>query len=238
MRKPNPAIFHHALELLGGVEPGAAVFLDDAPGNVDGARRAGLQGILVDGSRRRPRSSSTRSSASAGATVSQAGAPPGAARGRPRPHRRRALLRRHLPGRPGRRRSGAAGAVPRRALLDRRAGPVAARPPATGLPRRVAGRGAGRPGPPRRLPAADDGPAVHGLGDLGLHHLPPGGDRARARLRGPPPPSPPRHAGRHRGGRGGPGAAHGPRRWPRDRGLRSGRGPHPRAARWRSPSTS
>jgi epoxide hydrolase-like predicted phosphatase len=48
MRKPNPAIYLHALELLGGVPPEAAVFLDDAPGNVEGARRAGLTGILVD----------------------------------------------------------------------------------------------------------------------------------------------------------------------------------------------
>ena len=48
MRKPNPAIFHHALELLGGVSPQAAVFLDDSPGNVVGARRAGLHAILVD----------------------------------------------------------------------------------------------------------------------------------------------------------------------------------------------
>ena len=48
MRKPNPAIFHHTLELLGGVPPAAAVFLDDHPGNVAGAERAGLQAILVD----------------------------------------------------------------------------------------------------------------------------------------------------------------------------------------------
>jgi putative hydrolase of the HAD superfamily len=48
MRKPNPAIFHHALDLLGGVEPAQAVFLDDSPGNVVGAQRAGLQAILVD----------------------------------------------------------------------------------------------------------------------------------------------------------------------------------------------
>ena len=47
MRKPNPAIFHHALALLGGVAPEAAVFLDDSSGNVIGARRAGLQAILV-----------------------------------------------------------------------------------------------------------------------------------------------------------------------------------------------
>ena len=31
MRKPNPAIYHHALELLGGVPPPQAVFLDDSP---------------------------------------------------------------------------------------------------------------------------------------------------------------------------------------------------------------
>ena len=48
MRKPNPAIFLHALELLGGVPPEAAVFLDDSPGNVIGARRAGLHAIHVE----------------------------------------------------------------------------------------------------------------------------------------------------------------------------------------------
>jgi putative hydrolase of the HAD superfamily len=48
MRKPNPAIYHHALEALGGVPPEQAVFLDDAPGNVEGAKRAGLHAILVD----------------------------------------------------------------------------------------------------------------------------------------------------------------------------------------------
>ena len=48
MRKPNPAIFHHALEELGGIPPEEAVFLDDTPGNVDGARRAGLHAILVE----------------------------------------------------------------------------------------------------------------------------------------------------------------------------------------------
>ena len=48
MRKPNPAIYHLALALLGNVEPERAVFLDDAPGNIDGARQAGLTAILVD----------------------------------------------------------------------------------------------------------------------------------------------------------------------------------------------
>jgi epoxide hydrolase-like predicted phosphatase len=48
MRKPNPAIYHHALALLGDVPPAQAVFLDDSPGNVVGAQRAGLHAILVD----------------------------------------------------------------------------------------------------------------------------------------------------------------------------------------------
>jgi putative hydrolase of the HAD superfamily len=48
MRKPNPAIYHHALDLLGGVPPAEAVFLDDSPGNVVGAQRAGLRAILVE----------------------------------------------------------------------------------------------------------------------------------------------------------------------------------------------
>jgi putative hydrolase of the HAD superfamily len=45
MRKPNPAIYHLALEQLGGVPAAEAVFIDDSPGNVVGARNAGLQGI-------------------------------------------------------------------------------------------------------------------------------------------------------------------------------------------------
>jgi putative hydrolase of the HAD superfamily len=48
MRKPNPAIYHHALAELGGILPEEAVFLDDTPGNVEGARRAGLHAILVE----------------------------------------------------------------------------------------------------------------------------------------------------------------------------------------------
>jgi len=49
MRKPNPAIYAHTLDLLGGVAPERAVFLDDQPGNVAGAERAGLAAILVTG---------------------------------------------------------------------------------------------------------------------------------------------------------------------------------------------
>jgi putative hydrolase of the HAD superfamily len=48
MRKPNPAIYHHTLEQLGGVAPAEAVFLDDTPSNVEGARQAGLAGIVVE----------------------------------------------------------------------------------------------------------------------------------------------------------------------------------------------
>jgi putative hydrolase of the HAD superfamily len=46
MRKPNPAIYHHALALL-DVVPERAVFLDDAEGNVRGARAVGMHAILV-----------------------------------------------------------------------------------------------------------------------------------------------------------------------------------------------
>lgn len=48
MRKPNPAIFHHALDLLGVADPTTAVFLDDSPGNVVGAQQAGLHAIHVE----------------------------------------------------------------------------------------------------------------------------------------------------------------------------------------------
>lgn len=47
MRKPDPRIYLHTLELLGGVEPARAVFLDDHPGNVAGAQAAGLAAIVV-----------------------------------------------------------------------------------------------------------------------------------------------------------------------------------------------
>ncbi|HET6950608.1 MAG TPA: HAD family phosphatase [Acidimicrobiales bacterium] len=47
MRKPDPAIFGHTLDLLGGVAPARAVFLDDVEGNLAGARKAGLHTVLV-----------------------------------------------------------------------------------------------------------------------------------------------------------------------------------------------
>ncbi|HEY3241250.1 MAG TPA: HAD family phosphatase [Acidimicrobiia bacterium] len=48
LRKPDEAIFRLTCERL-GVAPEAAVFLDDSPGHVAAARRAGLAGILVTG---------------------------------------------------------------------------------------------------------------------------------------------------------------------------------------------
>ena len=47
MRKPDPRIYLHTLEQLGVADPARAVFLDDHPGNVAGAERAGLVGLLV-----------------------------------------------------------------------------------------------------------------------------------------------------------------------------------------------
>lgn len=48
MRKPDPKIFHLALERLGGVAPREAIFLDDFPSNVEAATRLGIRGILVE----------------------------------------------------------------------------------------------------------------------------------------------------------------------------------------------
>lgn len=48
VRKPDPAIFELALREIGGVEPQAAVFLDDFHGNVAAARRLGMHGLLVE----------------------------------------------------------------------------------------------------------------------------------------------------------------------------------------------
>lgn len=46
LRKPDPAIFQLALGRL-GVEAGEAVFVDDAPGNVEGARAVGIRSVLI-----------------------------------------------------------------------------------------------------------------------------------------------------------------------------------------------
>lgn len=47
VRKPDPRIFRKALELLGGIEPSRALFLDDYEGNVKAARLLGVHGIVV-----------------------------------------------------------------------------------------------------------------------------------------------------------------------------------------------
>lgn len=47
LRKPDPRIYLHTLALLDVDDPARAVFLDDHPGNVAGAERAGLTGLLV-----------------------------------------------------------------------------------------------------------------------------------------------------------------------------------------------
>ena len=47
VRKPDPTIFHTALERVGVTDPARAIFLDDFPGNVDAARALGMHAILV-----------------------------------------------------------------------------------------------------------------------------------------------------------------------------------------------
>lgn len=47
MRKPDARIYLHTLSLIGIDDPARAVFLDDHPGNVAGAERAGLAALLV-----------------------------------------------------------------------------------------------------------------------------------------------------------------------------------------------
>ena len=47
VRKPCPEIYQIALERLGNVPPGRAVFLDDYLPNVTAAQALGIHGILV-----------------------------------------------------------------------------------------------------------------------------------------------------------------------------------------------
>lgn len=47
LRKPDVRIYQHTLGRLGVDDPARTVFLDDHPGNVAGAERAGLVGLLV-----------------------------------------------------------------------------------------------------------------------------------------------------------------------------------------------
>lgn len=46
MRKPDPAIYRHALAEL-GVDPANAAFVDDMPANVEAARALGMHGVVV-----------------------------------------------------------------------------------------------------------------------------------------------------------------------------------------------
>jgi putative hydrolase of the HAD superfamily len=45
-RKPDPEAFHLVARRM-GFEPEEVLFFDDGPGNVEGARTAGMQGVLV-----------------------------------------------------------------------------------------------------------------------------------------------------------------------------------------------
>jgi epoxide hydrolase-like predicted phosphatase len=47
IRKPDPRIFEHALDRLGGVDPERAIFVDDYPANVAAANALGLHGVLM-----------------------------------------------------------------------------------------------------------------------------------------------------------------------------------------------
>ncbi len=47
IRKPNPAIFHLALERLGSIAPERSIFLDDFDGNTQAAAALGLHTVLV-----------------------------------------------------------------------------------------------------------------------------------------------------------------------------------------------
>ncbi len=47
VRKPDPVIFHTALDRLGVSDPARAVFLDDFSGNIAAARALGMHGVLV-----------------------------------------------------------------------------------------------------------------------------------------------------------------------------------------------
>jgi len=47
LRKPDPAIYLLACGRLGGVDPEAVIFLDDAESNVEAAREVGMIGLVV-----------------------------------------------------------------------------------------------------------------------------------------------------------------------------------------------
>lgn len=47
-RKPDPRIFEIALERLGGIDPGRALFVDDFAGNIAAASALGMHCVLVE----------------------------------------------------------------------------------------------------------------------------------------------------------------------------------------------
>src|SRR5207248_5923611 len=47
VRKPDPRIFHLALDALGGIPADRAVLVDDALGNITGAQALGMHTVLV-----------------------------------------------------------------------------------------------------------------------------------------------------------------------------------------------
>ena len=47
IRKPDPRIFEHALETLGGIDPSRAIFVDDFEANVEAAEALGFRGVLM-----------------------------------------------------------------------------------------------------------------------------------------------------------------------------------------------
>lgn len=51
MRKPDPRIFHMALDQLGNPAPHETVFIDDFEGNIIAAEKLGMHGILVGADR-------------------------------------------------------------------------------------------------------------------------------------------------------------------------------------------
>lgn len=48
MRKPDPRIYRHTLDEIGGVAPERSVFLDDFVGNITAAEAVGMIGVLVE----------------------------------------------------------------------------------------------------------------------------------------------------------------------------------------------
>lgn len=47
IRKPDPRIFAHALERLGGIDPARAIFVDDFAGHVEAAATLGIESVLM-----------------------------------------------------------------------------------------------------------------------------------------------------------------------------------------------